>query len=187
MKTKNIVLLIFATFTCILTLTYFFFNDNVDLKFSESEIELMTNYESHLFTKISEMDLMERYPEYISELKLSSSYNVSKKYNYFILNYRGFKELHVKSISSDGNCEIKAFTIRNSLGSVNSDVNFSNVFLQSDDQEFSDVPEEFGESHSCSGDPCSRCSFRRSIFTGKIIGCNCHSMGGQCNHTVSQG
>lgn len=41
-----------------------------------------------------------------------------------------------------------------------------------------------GETHTCAGDNCSSCEFVKDE-NGNITGCDCASVGGSCNHTVS--
>jgi hypothetical protein len=47
-----------------------------------------------------------------------------------------------------------------------------------------------GDTHTCTGAPCSSCDFVRNNETGKITGCACndeYKLGKSCNHTVSGG
>lgn len=184
MKTRIIIIALIVAIFSVVAFNYLYTQEKSDSKFSDYEIEMMTDYESPLFTKISDIDLVEKYPSYIERLNLGHNHDIESKYNFYEFNYRGIKELHVETISSDGNCEIKAIGLSKIVSNEDPSVNFNNVLLQ---EPVNEIEEEIGEVNSCSGDPCSSCRFTRSIFNGEINGCKCRNLGGHCNHTVSEG
>jgi len=165
--------------------------------FSEDEIEMMTDYNSPLFTEISREDLLGSWPEAAERFDINNEKYRNSEQSFYKLDYKGLKELHFKTTGLNGNCSVMAINLNRWMNTKMTDSNytstdFSFVLVQDNGEPVSDIEvddgdQEVGVINSCQGDPCSSCRFRRGIFSGEIIGCRCSNIGGHCNHSIQEG
>jgi len=126
-----------------------------------------TDYYTELNLKVGS----DAFKEATSLLFLTDDMIQGKEVNFYLYEKDNRTEIHA-IINGDGdNCSIHAREIELNQGMFQS-VSYGGINLNS-------------TTHTCTGDPCSSCRFRRNWFTGTINGCGCNNIGGHCNHSIS--
>lgn len=141
----------------------------------------LNDYEGDLYTPLAHDPGSLEYYSTLEAFKIEDSILDEYEFTFYRLENKNI-ELHAVGYNSSGNCYISAMiypAVGNDSGSI-----FKTAAYQGSDFEY-DEEDALGK-HSCSGDPCSRCRFVRSVWDNQIIGCRCANSGGHCNHTLSE-
>ncbi|MEP1306692.1 MAG: hypothetical protein ABJK11_13505 [Balneola sp.] len=173
---KNPILLI-TSFFVIATVAYASFyttSNNNDL--TEEDYALINDYSSTAFQEVSPADFSMSENELLDFMRVPNEKREVYDFNFYKLDYKGLKELHVKGNAEGKSCYALALVNIDSFLDNTQSASFINFFQ-------STIP---SESHSCEGDPCESCEFERNQ-DDEITGCDCSYLGGHCNHTVTSG
>lgn len=142
---------------------------------TKEDYKLLNDYTSKIYQEVSPSELGMSYAELLSFLKIPESKKEKFSFKFYKLNYKDISELHAKGIGNK--CYNVALTNADDFFNSYSEASILSFFQESEPVEVT---------HSCEGDPCPSCYFKRDNETHEITGCGCNYwLFGLCNHTIT--